>query len=248
MLRFNAVTVGVQTPSWRGGPPPLDWLELVNRHALVGRLLIATVHDVNNTLQVVSGAAEVLAMDPTPDAVTRRTGSIVAQAGQATAALQALTAFVCDTGTTGGGRAHPKAIAERAVGLRMYALRKARITVSVAGEEAECAAGHGRVLQVLLNLIVNAEQALAGRAGATLAVRISADAGGVAVSVEDNGPGLRADQTASVFTWPPAPVLAPGCLGLGLFVSAALAARDGGTLTYAPGPEGGAVVRLSLPR
>lgn len=247
VLTFGAVPVAPQDHAWDGGCPPLDWLELVNRHALAARLLSATVHDVNNTLQVVSGAAEVLAMDPTPEAVIRRTDSIVAQARQATAALQALTAFVRDAGTP-GGRARPKAIAEHAIGLRMYALRKARIAVSVTGDEAECAAGHGRVLQVLLNLVVNAEQALAGRAGATLAVRVTADDGAVAVSVEDNGPGLRADQIASAFTWPPAPARAPGCLGLGLFVSGALAARDGGTLTYAPGPEGGAAFRLTLPR
>lgn len=225
--------------------PPLDWLVLANRHALVTRLLTATVHDVNNTLQVVSGAAEVLAMDPTPEAVTRRTDSIVSQARQATATLQALTAFARDTAPPTGG-ARPKAIADHAVALRLYALRKARIAVTVSGDECPCPASHGRVLQVLLNLLVNAEQALAGRAGATIAVRVHTTASHVSIAVEDNGPGLP-EGGAVCDVWPPAPGW-PGTLGIGLLVSQALAARDGGDVSYAPAPGGGASFALTLPR
>ena len=99
----------------------------------------ATVHDVNNLLQVVSGAAEVLAMDPTPEAVTRRTTSIVAQAGQATAALQALAAFARNPGSPGspGDRVRPKAIADQVVALHLHALRKGRIAVTVEGADVE---------------------------------------------------------------------------------------------------------------
>ena len=124
------------TPAGRPAP---EWLERVNRHALLARLMSATVHDVNNLLQVVSGAAEVLAMDPTPEAVTRRTTSIVAQAGQATAALQALAAFARNPGSPGspGDRVRPRAIADQVVALHLHALRKARIAVTVEGADVE---------------------------------------------------------------------------------------------------------------
>ena len=234
-----------QEDAWNDRCPPVDWLALVNRHALVSRLLSATVHDVNNTLQVVSGAAEVLAMDPTAEAVTRRTDSIVNHARQATAALHALTAFSRDTGGA-SERARPKALAEHAVSLQLYALRKARIAVSVTGDEAECVAEPHRLLQVVLNLLVNAEQALEGRAGAAVSVCVSATDGAVTMTVEDNGPGLREDELASLFKWRLA--AAPGCLGIGLCVSQALAARDGGTLTHTRSSSGGATFRLTLPR
>lgn len=236
----------VQSGAWSGGRPPLAWLEKINRQALVGRLLVSTVHDVNNTLQVISGAAEVLAMDPTPAAVERRTTSIVAQAHHATAGLQALTAFARDVGEF-SPRLGLKAVADQAVHLRQQALRKARIAVSVTGEEAECAATPGRVLQVLLNVLVNAEQALDGRPGATLLVQVAAEPDTASVTVEDNGPGLDQARAASLFTWPP-PAPAAGALGIGLIVSRALAARDGGTLTHEPLAHGGALFRLSLPR
>ena len=77
----SAVAAITPDHAWNRQQPPAAWLEQVNRQALVTRLLFATVHDVNNTLQVVSGAAEVLAMDPTPAAVIRRTEDIVGHAG-----------------------------------------------------------------------------------------------------------------------------------------------------------------------
>jgi len=244
---LSAVPVDLPAHGRNAVCPPLDWLTLVNRQALVTRLLPATVHDVNNALQVMSGAAEVLAMDPSTDAVARRTAAIVAQAHQATAALQALTAFARDVAQP-SGRVRPKAVAEQALTLRGYALRKARIASAVSGDEAECAAAHGRVLQVLLNLLVNAETALAGRSGATLTARVSAEADRVTVAIDDNGPGVRDDVAASLFTWPPRELAPAGGLGIGLLVSCALADRDGGAVTYVPNPGGGASFRLSLPR
>ncbi len=247
MLRLSAVAAITPDHAWSRQQPPVEWLEQVNRLSLVTRLLFATVHDVNNTLQVVSGAAEVLAMDPTPAAVIRRTEDIVGHARQATSALLALTTFASGAGQA-TGRTRLKSTAEHALGLRQHALRKARIAVSVSGDEVECGASHGRVLQILLNVIVNAEHALAGRPGASLAVSVSANAATASVSVEDNGPGLDQDQAARAFDWPSAPPASAGGLGIGLFVSQALAARDGGGLTYAPALGGGAVFRLSVPR
>ena len=247
MLTLPVVSAAAQEPLWTGDPPPADWLVQVNRHALVTRLLSTTVHDVNNMLQVVSGAAEVLAMDPTPEAVARRTTSIVGQAGQATVALQALSAFARAVGP-GSTTMLVKALVEQAVGLRLYALRKERVAVAVTGDELAAHGSPSRVLQVLLNLLVNAEQALAARSGATLTVRVGVTTDRVIVTVADNGPGVPDAQAASLFTWPPRPGGAAGALGIGLLVSRELTARDGGTLTYARGDDGGAAFELSLPR
>lgn len=236
MLRFNRVP---------GDRPPLEWLVLANRHTLVTRLLAATVHDVNNTLQVVSGAAEVLAMDPTPEAVIRRTESIVTQARQATAVLHALTAFARDSGPS-LDRTRLKSVAADAVALRLYALRKARIAVTVSGEECDCAAAPGRVLQIVLNVLVNAEHALTGRPGATLTVRVRAAGGQAQLEIADNGPGLPAALGETFDAWPPP--ASTTHLGIGLLVAQTLAAHDGGAVTHAVTPGGGATFTLTLPR
>ncbi len=247
VLTLPAVSAAAKEPLWTGDHPPADWLVQVNRHALVTRLLSTTVHDVNNLLQVVSGAAEVLAMDPTPEAVARRTASIVGQAGQATAALQALSAFARDLGRA-DTTLPVKALVEQAVGLRLYALRKGRVAVTVTGDEAVAHGSASRVLHVLLNLLVNAEQALAGRTGATLMLRVGVATDRVIVTVADNGPGVPEAQAAALFAWPPRPGGPGGALGIGLLVSRDLAARDGGTLTCGPGLDGGAAFELSLRR
>ncbi len=247
MLTLPAVSVAAEQQVWTGHRPPPEWLALVNRHALVTRLLSTTVHDVNNILQVVSGAAEVLAMDPTPDAVTRRTGSIVAQAGQATAALQALNAFARDRGSAAADL-RIKALVEQAVALRLYALRTGRVAITVTGDDVPAHGAPGRLLQVMLNLLVNAEQALAGRTGAALTIRLAGDTDRVVVTVTDNGPGMTDARAASIFTWPPSPGSAAGGLGIGLLVSRDLVALDGGTLTYAAVAGGGAAFHLSLLR
>ncbi len=247
VLRFPPVSAAAAPIAWTGHRPPPDWLALVNRQALVTRLLSTTVHDVNNILQVVSGAAEVLAMNPTPEAITRRTGSIVAQSGQATAALQALNAFARDTGASTGA-VRIKALVEQAVALRLYALRKGRVAVSVTGDDAPAHAAAGRVLQVVLNLLVNAEQALAGRGGAALTVHVGGDAERVTVTVADNGPGVTVGREATLFAWPPNPGTTAGALGIGLIVSRDLAALDGGTLTCTPADAGGAAFHVTWPR
>jgi C4-dicarboxylate-specific signal transduction histidine kinase len=112
------------------------------------------------------------------------------------------------------------------------------------GSPFSAAARPRAVLQIVLNLLVNAEHALAGRADARIVV---AAAGGelVTLTVDDNGPGLSVEAAQRAFT-PSFGVEAAG-LGLGLLVSRWLAARHGGTLDFAPSRLGGCAVRLALP-
>ena len=164
MLRFHAVIATPRSRPWDETlDPPLEWLERANRHALVTRLVSSAVHDVSNALQVVSGAAEMLALDAGPEAVNRRSAAIVNQAMGATAVLQQLTGFAREPVRP----AEPlslRALAERVVALRQYSLRKLRVASQVAGDEGECRAPARQVLQVLLNLVVNAEQGSPGEA------------------------------------------------------------------------------------
>jgi signal transduction histidine kinase len=227
-------------------PPSDAWLTLVNRHALAVRLLSTTVHDVNNILQVMSGAAEVLALDPTPAAVTKRTTSIVSQSVAATSALHALTTFLREVSDPRAG-ARPLAVAGRAVSGRHHALRKARLAVSVDGADPVCAMASHLLLQVVLNLLLNAEHALAGRANGTIAIAV-ADGDPVVLTVTDNGAGLTPERAAVLFTWPPQPGPAPGTLGIGLRVARRLVEDAGGMLAIEPASGGGVRAVVSVPR
>jgi signal transduction histidine kinase len=103
--------------------------------------------------------------------------------------------------------------------------------------------------QVLLNLINNAFDAVAGRPGGTVTVRSALLPGSaeVAVEVADNGPGvpphLRARIFEPFFTTKPS---GKGT-GLGLSISARIAARHGGRIIVSDNEGGGAVFSLVLP-
>lgn len=239
--------VGPSAPAWGSGPPALAWLAAVNRHSLAVRLLATTVHECNNILQVMSGAAEVLALDPTPAAIARRTTSIVEQSAAATAVLHDLVAFVRAEYPARDG-ARPLVLAQQALAFRQHAFRTLRLAAAAEGDDVECGMARHRLQQVLLNLVVNAEQALSGWPNGTLRLVVYGEEAVVRIIVSDNGPGLPRERQAAAFAWPPAPGETPGALGLGLQVSRGLVIEAGGTFAIAAPPDGGTAVVVTLPR
>lgn len=234
-------------PATESGSPLLEWLTVVNRQSLAVRLLATTVHDVNNILQVMSGAAEVLALDPTPVAVAKRTTSIVSQSAAATAVLHNLITFVRAESPAQDG-ARPLALAQQALAFRQHAVRKLRLTAVAEGDDVECVMARHRLQQVLLNLVVNAEQALAGRPNGTLRLTVQGGDDVVRIVVADNGPGLPPARVTAAFAWPPVPGETPGALGLGLQVSRGLVAEAAGTFAIEAPPDGGTAVVVTVPR
>ncbi|HVS37658.1 MAG TPA: ATP-binding protein, partial [Gemmataceae bacterium] len=104
----------------------------------------------------------------------------------------------------------------------------------------------GQVRQVLLNLLLNALEAV--QEGGAVRVRLEADAGdapGFIVRVEDDGPGLPRGLDQDIFA--PFVSTKPTGLGLGLSICRRIAEVHGGAVTAADRPEGGAVFALRLP-
>ena len=99
--------------------------------------------------------------------------------------------------------------------------------------------------QVIINLIVNAEQALRGKDTPSLSVSVVPQGEQVAILVEDNGGGLCGEASARAGQ-PFFSTQSPEALGLGLAVSRALVERQGGTLTL-EAAERGTRVRVTLP-
>ena len=107
-----------------------------------------------------------------------------------------------------------------------------------------------RVEQVVLNLILNAVEAMPRRAVAenSIDVRVAMDgAGFVVIEVEDNGGGIDADVLPRIFD-PFITTKAPSeGTGLGLFVCRELATLAGGSLTVAPSAPGRTRFRAVFP-
>jgi signal transduction histidine kinase len=104
-------------------------------------------------------------------------------------------------------------------------------------------ADRDQILQVLLNLVRNALEAMPG--GGALSVRAARAADGVAFAVSDAGPGIAPEELARVFE--PYFTTKAGGTGLGLAIAQRIAEEHGGRLEAASAPGRGATFTLTLP-
>ena len=242
--RHNRVTV----ESAVNAPPSPEWIEAANRLSTIANQLANVVHEVNNMLQIISGSAELLQMDEGASAATvRRAATIIGQSRRAAELLGELLAF----SRGGGGAAGPvdlKELVERALALRHYSMTKAQIRTAIdAAGGCRVAAERRQLMQIVLNLLMNAEQALTGIEDATLGIAIAPRGDLVELTMEDNGPGLAERAALPSFAPEGGAGKAPIRLGIGLIAAEWLAREQGGTLTLEARSPRGTRARLVLP-
>lgn len=99
--------------------------------------------------------------------------------------------------------------------------------------------------QVLLNLVFNAADAVAGRSGARIVLRSYDEASCVVVEVEDNGVGIAAEHQSRIFE--PFHTTKPTGTGLGLSTSWRIVEDHGGRLSFETRPGVGTTFRIEIP-
>jgi two-component system, NtrC family, sensor kinase len=102
---------------------------------------------------------------------------------------------------------------------------------------------HDQLVQVVLNLVLNAVDATVQ--GGHIRLVAEASDGALAIRVTDNGPGIAPEHAGRLFA--PYFTTKKHGTGLGLFVTHRLVTDHGGTVTYDAGPAGGAVFTVRLP-
>ncbi|OJT26237.1 two-component sensor histidine kinase [Archangium sp. Cb G35] len=137
--------------------------------------------------------------------------------------------------------------AARLAGVRLKHV--AKLTVEIPAELPEVFATRRRLAQVILNLLVNAGDALeeARVQGGEVRVRGMAEGEKVTLLVEDNGPGFPPEVLPRLFESFFTTKGPEKGTGLGLSLSREMVERFGGRLTAENRPEGGARLRLELP-
>ena len=116
-----------------------------------------------------------------------------------------------------------------------------------ASEPVQVMADTVAIDQIVHNLIANALQAMDRQAGGARELHLAVRREGkeAVLDVIDSGPGLPPDVLSRVFE--PFFSTRDGGLGLGLTLSESLAQAEGGRLSAANAPEGGAHFTLQLP-
>lgn len=230
--------------------PLLDGeLVSINRAILVAAVVRGTVHSVNNILQTIGGLAEMVAQKPeAPDEVRRRAERVSFQTGRAAGYMRELSAFGRDL-PSAPDRVNLRACVDRVHALREYDLQRAHVVFEADLGEGPLPAARidlPALSMILLNLVLNAEQALAAAPDGRLQVTASAGGGRVLIRVADNGPGVPPDRRDRVFDAFYTTGVAGATLGLGLYVSRLLAVQHGGSLSLAE-TAAGARFDLELP-
>lgn len=102
---------------------------------------------------------------------------------------------------------------------------------------------------LLINLLSNALQH--SPAGGTVRVSLERRGREIQLSVQDNGPGIPAEQQARIFErfhrLDPARSRPQGGTGLGLAIAQAIARRHGGVISLESQPGKGSLFRVQLP-
>jgi nitrogen fixation/metabolism regulation signal transduction histidine kinase len=106
-------------------------------------------------------------------------------------------------------------------------------------------ADHDQLVQVVTNLVQNAQQALAGRAAGRVQVTLGRELENLVLRVSDNGPGIAPEMRDRLFE-PYATNKAEGT-GLGLAIVERIVLEHGGEITVQDTPGGGATFVVKLP-
>ncbi len=219
--------------------------------AALGQTVSGVAHELNNPLATILTWAERLAARPV-DADTRRgLETILGESERAAKIVRNLLTFARKRNTT-RAQVDLNAIVRETLALRAYEQRMSNVTTvdALARGLPQLFADPHQVKQVLLNLVINAEQAmLAAHGRGTLVARTWYDSTEDAVMLElnDDGPGVPEEVRTKIFD-PFFTTKAVGKgTGLGLAVAYALVEEHGGRITVESAPGAGASFIVSFP-
>ncbi len=218
----------------------------------LGSLLAGVAHELNNPLSVVIGRAIMLEEDASDPAQKERLTKLREAAERCAKVAKTFLAMARQNPAVRAPMSLNRAL-NTALDLVAYPLRSGGITVKRELEEnlPENIADFDQMVQVFVNLIVNAEHALREIEGPrVITVRTGVAAGGknTFAEVRDTGPGIKPEIMSRIFE----PFFTTKQIGvgtgMGLAVSFGMVAAHGGLLEAIPRPLGeGAVFRLTLP-
>ncbi len=225
----------------------------LSRISILGELAGAIAHELNQPLAAMLSNAQVgrrslNAVQPELVEMAEIFDDITADAKRAGGIIHGMRAMFKKDASM---EAHPVDLNEavnQAVALLHSEMVGRKVSVSLhLGEDLPLVmAGRVGLQQVLINLVLNALEAVKdGNGTACIEITTAREHDQVVVGVRDNGPGIPAEFQSKLFE--PFASTKPGGLGLGLAISRGIAEGFGGELLAANHPDGGAVFRMLLP-
>ncbi|WP_070884934.1 sensor histidine kinase [Pseudomonas sp. D2-3] len=226
-----------------------DELVQAGKLAVIGQMSTSIAHELNQplaALRTLSGNTVRFLSRGAYDVATTNLQTInelVDRMGKITGSLRAFARRSND-----GGEASLSKAVDAALQVVQPRLERTPLNIHHQFEDARLAINQTRLEQILVNLIANAADAMSTQADRHLWLQGSAEGERYRLRVQDNGPGIAPEDRTHLFE--PFFTTKPGeqGLGLGLTLSASLAAAAGGSLSADHPPQGGTAFELNLPQ
>ncbi len=225
-------------------------LEEQDRLVSLGLLSASVAHELNTPLAVLNGSIEQL-IETSPDAQTL---SRLARMQRVTQRLRRISESLVDFARVRKQSMEPlalRALIDEAWSLVAIDEKASSVElINEVGAEAQVVGNSDRLGQVFVNLLRNSLNAVeAGRGRIVVRSRRAERPGemGIAVSVEDNGPGIPTDVLPDIFDAFVTTRLDARGTGLGLTVAEGIVTQHGGSITASNRAEGGACLEVWLP-
>src|SRR6266571_3230991 len=213
------------------------------RLAAAGLLAAGVAHEVGNPLTCISALAQVLMARTSDGAIREGLENIEVHVGRIGRIVQDLTQLTRPTPAT-LSEASLEDLVDTAVNLARHnpVVRRMRVDSVVEPTLPPVRAASDRLVQVFLNLILNAADA-----GGNLTIRAVHASNAILVTFEDSGCGITAEQMRHLFDPFHSTKNSDNHLGLGLFVSHEIVRQHGGDLLVESQPGAGSTITVVLP-
>jgi C4-dicarboxylate-specific signal transduction histidine kinase len=226
----------------------------VSRNLRLGQLSASLAHEINQPLAAIQANAEAgtrIAGRTPPDlaeigAIFRDITDDVRRAGSTIASLRRLMV----KGEVAMERLDLNEIVRATLPFAQneLAANGARVRQALSPDPVEVRGNGPQLQQIVLNLVLNASEAMDGLPESTRTVRVTTATlpnGGATLTVEDAGPGVAPDQREEAFR--PFISSKQSGLGVGLAICRSIAQAHGGSLAFVDPVGTGARIVLTLP-